>query len=134
MPHPHEQKLHEVVNSLTFESFRSLVAARIAGTSSRPPIASPAPLPTVSLNRSLRVRVDLEASSGLSMAVLPGGWAANCRTPAGRPPPVYSEFWRIAASISGNQGPPSGIPEVRSGMDVGQGLAAMRYSRRAVAR
>jgi hypothetical protein len=31
MPQPHEQKLHEVVNSLTSESFRSFVAACIAG-------------------------------------------------------------------------------------------------------
>jgi hypothetical protein len=37
MPHPHEQKLHEVVNSLTSESFKSFVAARIAGTSMSPP-------------------------------------------------------------------------------------------------
>ena len=57
MPQPHEQKLHEVVNSLTSESFKSFVAARIAGTSRSPPTASPAPPPTVSLNRSLRVIV-----------------------------------------------------------------------------
>ena len=54
-PHPHEQKLHEVVNSLTAESFKSFVAARIAGTSRSPPSASPAPPPRVNLNRSLRV-------------------------------------------------------------------------------
>ena len=59
MPHPHEQKLHEVVNSLTSESFKSFVAARIAGTSRSPPSASPAPPPRVSLNRSLRLIVDL---------------------------------------------------------------------------
>src|SRR5215213_7883212 len=54
MPHPHEQKLHEVVNSLTSASFRSRVAARIAVTSRRPPTASPAPPAKVSLNSSLR--------------------------------------------------------------------------------
>ena len=64
MPHPHEQKLQEVVNSLTSESFRSCVAARIAGTSRSPPSASPDPPPRVSLNRSLRLIVDLGASSG----------------------------------------------------------------------
>ena len=36
MPHPHEQKLHEVVNSLTSESFKSFVAARTAETSRSP--------------------------------------------------------------------------------------------------
>src|SRR5687768_12077141 len=57
MPHPHEQKLQEVVNSLTSDSFRSFVAARIAGTSRSPPSASPPPPPRVSLNRSLRLNV-----------------------------------------------------------------------------
>ena len=54
MPHPHEQKLHEVVNSLTSESFKSFVAARIAGTSRSPPIANPVPPPTVNFSQSLR--------------------------------------------------------------------------------
>src|SRR3954466_23015 len=58
MPQPHEQKLHEVVNSLTAESFRSLVAARTAETSRRPPSASPAPPPRVSLSRSRRLTAD----------------------------------------------------------------------------
>ena len=69
MPHPHEQKLHEVVNSLTSESFRSFVAARIAGTSRSPPSASPDPPPRVSLNRSLRLIDELGVpppSAGLS--------------------------------------------------------------------
>src|SRR6185295_5346326 len=55
IPHPHEQKLHEVVNSLTSESFKSFVAARTAETSRSPPSASPAPPPRVSFNRSLRL-------------------------------------------------------------------------------
>jgi hypothetical protein len=42
MPQPHEQKLQEVVNSLTFASFNSFDAAFRAGTSRRPPSASPA--------------------------------------------------------------------------------------------
>src|SRR6188508_2396823 len=58
MPHPHEQKLHEVVNSLTSESFMSCVAARIAGTSMSPPSASPDPPAKVSLKRSLRLIVE----------------------------------------------------------------------------
>src|SRR5580765_521011 len=69
MPHPHEQKLHEVVNSLTSESFKSFVAARIAGTSRSPPSASPASPQRVSLNRSLRLIVNLGVpppSTGLS--------------------------------------------------------------------
>src|SRR4029079_16728502 len=57
MPQPHEQKLHDVVNSLTAESFRSFVAARMAGTSRRPPSARPPPPPNVSRNRSRRLMV-----------------------------------------------------------------------------
>src|SRR5436190_21850957 len=63
MPQPHEQKLQDVVNSLTADSFKSFVAARIAGTSTSPPSASPAPPPNVSLNRSLRLMVALGARS-----------------------------------------------------------------------
>ena len=55
MPQPHEQKLHEVVNSLTFESFKSFAAACTAGTSRSPPSASPAPPPTVAFSQSLRL-------------------------------------------------------------------------------
>src|SRR6187399_1392151 len=57
MPHPHEQKLHDVVNSLTSESFMSFVAARTAETSSSPSSARPAPPAKVSFRRSLRVTV-----------------------------------------------------------------------------
>ena len=59
MPQPHEQKLQEVVNSLTFDSFRSAVAARIARTSRSPPSANPDPPPSVSLNRSRRLIDDV---------------------------------------------------------------------------
>ena len=55
IPQPHEQKLQEVVNSLTSASFNSFVAARTAGQSRSPPTASPAPPPKVSLKRSLRL-------------------------------------------------------------------------------
>src|SRR6187431_1338999 len=55
MPQPHEQKLHEVVNSLTFESFISCVAVRIARTSRSSPSASPAPPATVRRKRSRRL-------------------------------------------------------------------------------
>src|SRR6187399_2658393 len=67
MPHPHEQKLHEVVNSLTSESFRSFVAARTADTSRSPSSARPAPPATVSFKSSLRVT--LVASSGRSALI-----------------------------------------------------------------
>jgi hypothetical protein len=55
MPHPHEQKLQEVVNSLTFESFSPCVAALIVGTSTRLPRASPTPPLKLALNQSLRL-------------------------------------------------------------------------------
>src|SRR5882672_2104074 len=59
MPHPQEQKLHEVVNSLTSESFNCLVADRIAGTSTSRLSASPPPPPRVSRSRSRRLMVEL---------------------------------------------------------------------------
>jgi hypothetical protein len=55
MPHPHEQKLHEVVNSLTFASFNFCVAALTVDRSRRSPSASPAPPPIVNLNQSRRL-------------------------------------------------------------------------------
>src|SRR5580692_6139154 len=55
MPHPHEQKLQEVVNSLTSESFSICVLARTASTSTKAPSASPAQPPAAVLNQSLRV-------------------------------------------------------------------------------
>src|SRR5580704_2313621 len=55
MPQPHEQKLQEVVNSLTSDSFNFCVLARTAATSTSPPSASPAQPPTVDLNHCLRV-------------------------------------------------------------------------------
>src|SRR4030095_5934368 len=57
IPQPQEQKLHEVVNSLMFESFRFCVAARIAETSRIPSSASPAPPARVSRSRSRRLTV-----------------------------------------------------------------------------
>src|SRR5580704_6314419 len=55
MPQPHEQKLQEVVNSLTSESFNFCVLACTAATSTRLPSASPAQLPAAAKNHSLRV-------------------------------------------------------------------------------
>ena len=55
MPQPHEQKLQEVVNSLTFESFSICVLARTASTSTKALSASPAQPPAAVLNHSLRV-------------------------------------------------------------------------------
>src|SRR5580700_5886229 len=54
MPHPHEQKLQEVVNSAISESFHSCVAARTVGTSRKPPTARPTLLRAAALNHSLR--------------------------------------------------------------------------------
>src|SRR5215469_11599978 len=55
IPHPHEQKLQDVVNSRTSESFNFCLAALTAGTSMRLPRASPTPPPTLALNQSLRL-------------------------------------------------------------------------------
>src|SRR5262249_49949942 len=55
MPQPHEQKLQAVVNSLMSASFTPLVAARISGTLTKPPSASPAPVPRLNFRRSLRL-------------------------------------------------------------------------------
>src|SRR5688572_7876064 len=55
MPHPHEQKLQEVVNSLTSESFSSFVAALTAERSTSPSSARPAPPHSVRPNSSLRL-------------------------------------------------------------------------------
>src|ERR1700761_5232738 len=55
MPQPQEQKLQEVVNSLTSESFNFCVLARTAATSTRPPKASPAQRLAPVLNHCLRV-------------------------------------------------------------------------------
>jgi hypothetical protein len=54
MPQPHEQKLQDVVNSLTSESFSFLVSALTAGKSIKVPSAKPAQPPAVVLNHSLR--------------------------------------------------------------------------------
>src|SRR5579862_4475021 len=55
MPQPHEQKLQEVVNSLTSESFNFRVLACTAATSTRLLSANPAQPPAAVLNHSLRV-------------------------------------------------------------------------------
>src|SRR4029077_16544055 len=57
MPHPHEQKLQDVVNSLTLASFNFSVAALTAGMSMNSPTASPAAAPTPALNQSRRLMV-----------------------------------------------------------------------------
>src|SRR6476620_1368031 len=55
MPHPHEQKLHEVVYSFTCESFSFCEAALTVGMSRIPLTASPAPAPRVNFSMSLRL-------------------------------------------------------------------------------
>src|SRR3954447_16833024 len=54
MPQPHEQKLHEVVNSLTFASFIFRVAALTVGRSRIASMASPATPPETNFNQRLR--------------------------------------------------------------------------------
>jgi len=58
MPHPQEQKLQEVVNSLKFESFSSFVAALTVRTSMSPPSARPTLPPMLALNQSRRPIVE----------------------------------------------------------------------------
>jgi hypothetical protein len=53
MPQPHEQKLHEVVNSWISESLNCWAAARAEGMSIRVLRASPAQLPAAVRNQSL---------------------------------------------------------------------------------
>src|SRR6185369_17737396 len=57
MPHPHEQKLHEVVYSLTLESFRVLFAALTSPMFNRLATPSPAPPPIAPLSHALRLRI-----------------------------------------------------------------------------
>jgi hypothetical protein len=69
MPHPQEQKLQDVVNSLTFDSLNSRVAACSAATSSSPWSASPAPPPMVAFNQSLRLVV-IDALGSIELVTL----------------------------------------------------------------
>src|SRR4029077_4003182 len=55
MPQPHEQKLQEVVNSLTSEDFNFWEFARTDATSTSAPGARPAQPPAAALIHSLRV-------------------------------------------------------------------------------
>jgi hypothetical protein len=55
MPHPHEQKLQEVVYSFTCDSFSFFEAALTVGMSRIPLTANPAPAPSVNFNMSLRL-------------------------------------------------------------------------------
>src|SRR5689334_873969 len=72
MPHPHEQKLHDVVNSLTLESFRFCVLARTAGRSTKLASASPAQPPALFFSHSLRESCDaLEGDSASSFRTSP---------------------------------------------------------------
>ncbi len=73
MPHPHEQKLHEVVNSVTCATFNFSVAAATVGRSSNPLSANPAPAPAANRNRSRRLTA---AAPGLRAS------AAVCLPPA----------------------------------------------------
>ena len=55
MPHPQEQKLQEVVTSVTLASFTSLVAARTAATSITPSSARPTEPPAASCSQRRRL-------------------------------------------------------------------------------
>ena len=69
MPQPHEQKLHEVVNSVTLVSFSFWASALTAGKSITPPNARPMPPPIATFNQSLRLT---DRNSGLLGLV---GWS-----------------------------------------------------------
>src|SRR3954469_19152655 len=72
MPHPHEQKLHEVVNSLTFASLSSWLAALTLERSRISASASPTPPPTAIFNQLRRLME-------VKLSVL--GLVANFRLP-----------------------------------------------------
>src|SRR5690242_2312945 len=72
IPHPHEQKLHEVVNSLTSESFISRAAAFIAGQSTSPASGNPDAPPTDSFRNARRLTP--ASSERPSMRLLPWGF------------------------------------------------------------
>src|SRR5262245_8416043 len=74
MPQPHEQKLQEVVSSLTLASFNSRVAARTAATSMTPPSAKPTPPPSAVFNHSLRL-TGVVPSIGLTLSRALGRWS-----------------------------------------------------------
>ena len=59
MPHPQEQKLHEVVTSVTLASLTSFVAARTAVTSITPSSASPTEPPAASCSQRRRLTMAL---------------------------------------------------------------------------
>src|SRR5215467_6415492 len=72
MPHPQEQKLHEVVNSWIWESFRSFAAALTSAAFRTPSRARPAPPQRVSLSRSRRLT---EGARPPDEAVLSERWS-----------------------------------------------------------
>src|SRR5215470_6234775 len=86
IPQPHEQKLHEVVNSFTSDSFIDSVAARAAGTSTRPTRVSPPAPRNPSRRRSLRL-TPAAALDDLMTAPLVEGTAAE--RPSRRRPRLY---------------------------------------------
>ena len=57
MPQPQEQKLQDVVASVTLASFTSLVAARTSATSITPSSARPTEPPAASCSQRLRLNV-----------------------------------------------------------------------------
>src|ERR1700740_496117 len=75
IPHPQEQKLQEVVNSLTFDSFNSCVAARTAATSMSPPTARPIAPPMLAFIQSLRLTAAVLCAPGLLSDLLSGAFS-----------------------------------------------------------
>src|SRR5215471_374559 len=76
MPHPHEQKLHDVVNSATFASLSCSVAAATAGMSTMPESARPTPPPTVTFSQSRRLTEVGSLTGELRTSM---GFSANVR-------------------------------------------------------
>src|SRR5262245_37983703 len=81
MPHPHEQKLQEVVNSLTFDSLNVCAAAFTAATSSTPSSARPRLPPAAAFNQSRRLTVTfrspLESIGILRLTAVVWKWGAS---------------------------------------------------------
>src|SRR5688500_3914706 len=98
MPQPHEQKLQEVVNSLTFDSLNVFEAAWTVCTSRSPLTASPAPAPMLTFSQSRRLRRVDGASRSMGPRI------RTCRQ-------LAQGFWARAAShvpVLHGENPPQG--------------------------
>src|SRR4051794_31964617 len=104
MPHPHEQKLHEVVNSAISVSFMVRAAASSAGQWSNPPTARPAPPPTVIFSASLRLkRLSLDALTSPPGSPARAGFGGPVQTARHRSEATPTGSSAAVAEVSGRR-------------------------------